>query len=87
MVKFEAALMEHNGTPFAIVAVLPRILNSPEREDVRNNFRKYFPLGIPIIFTAKDADGNPKYQGKYDIVKFLYQLDPKKIPWERYDTI
>ena len=82
--QFEGALIKEQGVTFAIIIVKPHVLNSSDREDIRNSFRKFFPLGTPIILMAQDSRGTPTYHGKTDIVKFLANIDFRRIPWKRY---
>lgn len=81
--QFDGAVIKEQGVTFAIVIVKPHILNSSEREDVRNSFRSVFP-GVPIILMAQDSRGTPTYHGRKDIVNFLANVHPSRIPWKRY---
>ena len=49
----------------------------------RNSFQPYFP-GIPVILMEQDSSGNPKYHGHKNIVNFLVNIHPSRIPWKTY---
>lgn len=82
--RFEGALITEQGVTFAIVIVQPYVLNSSERENVRNNVARFFPSGIPIILMAQNHSGIPTYQGRTDIVNFLVNVSIDRIPWQIY---
>lgn len=77
------ALVKEQGVTFAVVIVKSHVLNSSNRENVRNSFRQYFPFGIPIILMAQNARGIPTYHGRNDIVNFLSKIDHRRLPWKR----
>ena len=82
--QFDGAVIEEQGVTFAIVIVKPHILNSPTQiEEVRSSFTPFFPR-MPIILMAQNAKGVPTYHGRNDIVKFLANVHPIRIPWKRY---
>ena len=51
--------------------------------EARESFQQFFP-GIPIILMEQNSNGIPTYQGRRDIVKFLANVHPSRIPWKRY---
>jgi len=82
--QFEGAVIKEQGVTFAIVIVKPSVLNnSIEYDNARSFFSPIFP-GIPIILMAQSSGGTPTYQGRTDIVKFLVNIHPSRIPWKRY---
>lgn len=82
--SFDGAVVKEQGVTFAIVIVKPHILNtSSSCDETRQGFSRYFP-GMPIILMAQDSRGIPTYQGKKDIVNFLSNINPSRIPWKRY---
>jgi len=82
--KFDGALIKEQGVSFAIVIVKPFVLNSQsECNASRNSFARFFP-GVPIILMAQDQRGTPTYQGRRDIVNFLSNVHPSRIPWKTY---
>lgn len=82
--SFDGAVIKEQGVTFAIVVVKPHVLNtSSSCEETRQGFARYFP-NMPIILMAQDSHGIPKYHGRTDIVKFLANVHPSRIPWKRY---
>lgn len=84
--RFDGALVKEQGVTFAIVVVKSYVLRSPNRENVRSAYARFFPLGIPIILMAQDSRGVPTYHGRKDIVNFLANIDYHRIPWKTYST-
>lgn len=80
---FEGALIKEQGITFAIVIVKPSVLNSTDRENIRNSFTSTFPR-VPIILMAQDSRGVPTYHGRKDIAQFLANVHISQIPWKRY---
>lgn len=81
---FDGAVITEQGVTFAIVVVKPHIIqNSFSANKARNSFSVHFP-GIPIILMAQNSRGLPTYHGRSDIVKFLANIHPSRIPWKRY---
>ena len=82
---FDGALIKEQGVTFAIVVVKPSALQGTSNsiEATRDSFKPYFP-NVPIILMAQNSRGVPTYHGRTDIVKFLANIDPRRIPWERY---
>lgn len=81
---FEGAHIKVQGVEFAIVIVKSYILNIPStRESTRDSFKDIFG-DIPIILMCQDFKGIPTFHGRPDIVKYLANVDYRKIPWERY---
>lgn len=82
--QFDGVLLKEQGVTFAIVIVKAHVLNnSIDCENARRSFTSIFP-GVPIILMAQDSRGIPTYQGRTDIVRFLAQVSPSRIPWKRY---
>lgn len=82
--QFDGAVIKEQGVTFAIVVVKNHVLSiQSTREQTRQSFSQHFP-GMPIILMAQDSRGIPKYHGRQDIVKFLANVHPSRIPWKRY---
>jgi hypothetical protein len=83
--KIDGAVIKEQGITFAIVVVKQSVLQSSSShiEEVRSGFHSVFP-GMPIVLMAQDSRGNPKYHGRTDIVKFLANVHPSRIPWKNY---
>lgn len=84
MYHIEGAVIKEQGVTFAIVIVKSQyIQNNSTADDTRRGFAHLFP-GLPIILMAQDSRGIPTYHGRTDIVKFLANINPSRIPWKRY---
>lgn len=81
--QFEGAVIKEQGQTFAIVIVKPHVLNSNEKDTVRQEFSKYFQ-NMPIILMAQNSKGIPTCYGRKDIVAFLVNLHISQIPWKKY---
>lgn len=83
--QFDGALIKEQGVTFAVVIVKPHVLDSTyEQNNARQGFSTVFS-GVPIILMAQDSQGVPTYQGRRDIVQFLANVSPSRIPWKRYN--
>lgn len=83
--EFDGAVIKEQGVTFAIAVVKPFVLNSSSREQVRSSFVPFFG-NIPIILMAQNTHGIPTYNGRRDIVHFLANVHPARIPWKHYKT-
>ena len=82
---FEGAVLKEQGVSFAIVVVKEHVLNnSSECNNARIGFQTIFTR-MPIILMAQNSRGIPRYQGRTDIVNFLANVHPSRIPWKRYN--
>ncbi len=83
--QFEGALINEQGQQFAITVVKGSVKAGGDRalREAQASFAPVFP-GVPIILMWQDARGIPEYYGRKDIVHFLAQIDPARIPWQRY---
>lgn len=82
--QIDGAVIKEQGVTFAIVVVKPHILNNQtEANNAQDSFRGLFP-GMPIILMAQNSRGVPTYLGRKDIVKFLANIDFRRIPFKRY---
>jgi hypothetical protein len=82
MIKIQGAVIKEQGVKFAIVIVKKHVVDSQsESINAINGFSRFFP-GMPIVLMAQDSRGIPKYRGRNDIVKFLANTHPARIPWK-----
>ncbi len=81
--EFDGAKIIEQGVTFAIVAVKSSALTSPAKENIRASFIPFFG-NIPIVLMAQNARGIPTYDGRRDIVRFLANINPVRIPWKHY---
>ncbi|MBP1998737.1 hypothetical protein [Peptostreptococcus canis] len=84
---FTGSVIKEQGVTFAIVLVKNSFLNNSSREieEFRNSFLPVFGQ-MPIILASQDSRGTFQYHGRKDIVKFLANIDPSRIPWKEYTT-
>ena len=83
--EFDGEKIKEQGVTFAIVVVKPCVLTSSSKEQIRTSFIPFFG-NIPIILMAQNARGIPTYDGRRDIVHFLANTNPARIPWKHYKT-
>lgn len=83
--RFTGSIIKEQGVTFAIVIVKNSFLNSSSSkiEEFRNSLLPVFGP-IPIVFASQDSRGAFKYHGRKDIVNFLANIDPSRIPWKEY---
>lgn len=81
--EFDGAKISEQGIIFAIVVVKPYVLTSSSKEDIRASFIPFFG-NIPIVLMAQNSRGIPTYDGRRDIVQFLANINPVRIPWKHY---
>lgn len=81
--EFDGAKIREQGVTFAIVVVKPYVLTSPSKEQIRTSFIPFFG-NIPIILMAQNSRGIPTYDDRCDIVRFLANINPARIPWKHY---
>ena len=82
--KLEGAVIKEQNVTFAIVVVKESATQSSTACDsARASFQPYFPR-LPLILASQDSRGQFKYQGRKDIVGFLANIDPSRIPWKEY---
>lgn len=80
--QFEGAVVKEQGVTFGIAVVRPSVLQSSDRDEVKDTFADFF--GVPTVLMAQDSRGRPRYYGRRDIVNFLAKVPPQRIPWRRY---
>jgi len=81
---FDGSVVKEQGVTFGIVLVKSYVLNSPsDREEMARLGTSAFGM-MPIILAAQDSRGRFTYYGRNDIVKFLSNIDPGRIPWKHY---
>jgi hypothetical protein len=82
--NFEGALLKEQGVSFGIVIVKPHVLDVASQREDMVQFAQSLMGPIPIVLMKQDARGTPTYWGRPDIVKFLANVDPRRIPWKRF---
>jgi len=82
--RIQGAVIREQGVSFAIVVVKAfAIQTTHEAQKTREAFQPAFP-GLPLVLAAQDGRGRFTYQGRQDIVKFLANISPSRIPWREY---
>lgn len=81
--QLDGAIIKEQGVTFAIAVVKPVVLQSSDREKIRTRFISVFG-NIPIVLMAQNNRGVPQYHGRKDIVNFLANIHPSRIPWKRF---
>ncbi len=80
---FEGAVIKEQGVTFAIAVVRRSVLqNATDRDTAISEFSALFQL--PTVLMAQDNRGRSEYWGRPDIVKFLANVHPGRIPWRQY---
>jgi len=84
MMKIQGAVIKEQGITFAVTAVKKHILSSQMQcQETAQSFQPLFP-GIPIVLMGQDSRGTPTYWGRKDIVNFISNVHPSRIPWKEY---
>ena len=82
--KFQGAVVKEQGVTFAVVVVKKYVLSVRSKaQEVAQSFSRVFP-GVPVILMAQDSRGVPTYLGRRDIVRFLANIDLRRLPWKEY---
>lgn len=78
------AVIIEQGVTFAVIAVKQSVTMYTYRMvQTRRELMQFFP-NMPIILMSRDAEGNPHYYGRKDIVEFLNSIRVDQIPWKQY---
>jgi hypothetical protein len=81
---FQAVLVREQGQTFAVVVVRRGIIdNTSEADRTRETFAPAFDF-VPIILMEQDGRGRPTYYGRPDIVRFLANIDFRRLPWKQW---
>jgi hypothetical protein len=82
--KFQGAVVKEQGVTFAVVVVEKYVLSMRSKaQEAAQSFSRVFP-GVPVILMAQDSRGVPTYRGRRDIVRFLANIDFRRLPWKEY---
>ncbi|HTR48864.1 MAG TPA: hypothetical protein VMM16_15895 [Verrucomicrobiae bacterium] len=82
--QFEAAVMNAEGTTFAVVIVKPDVIaNSREANSIIAAFQKVLD-GKPVVLMAQDAQGAPTYYGRGDVAGYMASVPLNSIPWQKF---
>jgi len=82
--QFEAAVMNAEGTTFAVVIVKPDVIaNSGEANSIIAAFQKVLD-GKPVVLMAQDHQGAPTYYGRGDVAGYMASVPLNSIPWQKF---
>lgn len=82
MTTWQVALVREQGVEFAVVSVRDSVVDSPGERD---NLIQWWTvhLGRPTVLIG--AQRHRTY-GRRDIVDFLSQIDPSRLPWRQMNV-
>lgn len=81
----DAALVREQGQTFAVVVVRQGIIdNTAEANSAQASFAPAFNY-VPIVLMEQGFRGRPRYYGRPDIVRFLANIDFRRLPWKQWD--
>ena len=81
---FDAALVREHGQTFAVVVVRQgTINNTAEANRTQASFAPAFDH-VPIVLMEPNGRGIPTYYGRPDIVRFLANIDFRRLPWKQW---
>jgi hypothetical protein len=84
--KIIGSIVEEQGVTFAVVLVKDWAQQTDsEAAKTREAFQVYFP-GLPLILASQGLGRVFQYQGRADIVGFLANIDPSRIPWKEWSA-
>lgn len=79
MSTWDVAVVREQGVSFAVVSVRDSVINSPSDRDGLVRAWSY-ELGVPaVLIGARDH----RLYGRTDIVRFLQNVHPSRLPWRR----
>jgi len=82
MTTWQVALVKEQGVNFAVVLVNDSVIGSPsQRDDLVQWWSR--ELGVPAVLL-----GERRFRsfGRSDIVRFLRNIHPARLPWRRMTT-
>ena len=76
---YNVALIKEQGVTFAVVAVKDYVVADGLR--ARQAIAGFsFRLGCPVVLLGS---GRLQYRGRTDLVRFLQNIHPNRLPWRR----
>ena len=80
---FDAALVREQGQTFAVVVVRQGIINNTaEANKAQASFAPAFDY-VPIVLMEQSGH-HARYYGRPDIVRFLANIDFRRLPWKQW---
>lgn len=84
VVRFQGSVIREQGVIFGILVVKPSVLHSENERESAQVFGLRAFGNMPIVLMCQDSRGIPTYYGRNDIVRFLSNISPRRIPWKEY---
>ena len=82
--SFDGAIINEQGVTFGIVVVKSNALqNHTTANELIYSYQQVLQVA-PVVLMSQDHRGTPTYYGRQDIVKFLANIDMRRIPWKTY---
>ncbi|MEO7503044.1 MAG: hypothetical protein ABIW94_10450 [Gemmatimonadaceae bacterium] len=82
--KFQAAVIRDWGVKFAVVIVLPQLIQSAHSAvKAQMAFAPAFP-GVPIVLMAQDPEGAPMFHGRKDLIALVNSIQLDAVRWQEY---
>ncbi|MCW5202432.1 MAG: hypothetical protein QTN59_14970 [Candidatus Electrothrix communis] len=84
--QINGAIVKEQDVTFAIVTVKSYVMkNTAVADRIRARCSTSHDFqGVPIILAFQQSRDQFKYQGRKDIVNYLANINPSRIPWTRY---
>jgi hypothetical protein len=81
--QVEAALTKEQGVTFVVMGVKTTVFrSSTQRAEALEGLAAAFPGAEPILMHTNTR--NVEYFGRQDIVRFLKNVDPVRLPWKKW---
>lgn len=81
MARWQIALVKEQGINFAVASVKDHVIqNRSEAENLISALR--VRLGQPVVLLGAQQH---RLYGRPDIVRFLSNIDPSRLPWRQID--
>ena len=84
MTTFDGAVIQEQGVTFGLITVKQHVLRDQSAQRQMRGFGTRVWGRVPIVLMAQDTRGVPTYQGRQDIVRFLANIDLRRIPFKRW---
>jgi hypothetical protein len=80
----QVALIREQGINFAVVLVKSSVLHGAKstKDSLVSTFSVEF--GAPAVLMAQNTRGVPTYYGRSDLVDWLVNVPPERLPWREF---
>ena len=84
--KLKIALVETEGTPFALAVVREDVLDSEtEREAAREFYEGKIFRDLPVVLVGENYLTAPRFYGEKELSKFMQGVKMEMIEWTELD--